>query len=57
MARFRSPRNYHDDILSFKNPRKISWLEHQEIAKKNRAKKKNTQPEHFKKDWEKDLWD
>ena len=58
MAKFRNPRNYHcDGILSFKNPREITWLEQQEISRQNRLKKQKNQKEHYNKNWEIDLWD
>ena len=57
MAKFRNPRNYHDGILSFKNPREITWLEQQEISRQNRLKKQKKQKEHYNKNWEIDLWD
>jgi len=60
MAKYKSPSDYHlDGILHFKNARRITWLEQQEMSRKSSEKKqgKRKQKGHYNKNWDKDLWD
>ena len=58
MARYRNPRDFTYETLSFKNSRPITWLEQQQLAReKSKKKKTKKQKEHIHKNWDKDLWD
>ena len=56
MSKYYSPRDY--DVVGYGGNRrfvKISDEEHRKRAKKKT--KKNKSHEHYRKDWDKDLWD
>jgi len=57
MSKFYNPRDY--DVVGYGGNRKFVLISDEEKRKRAESKKKKTKKrkEHFRKDWDKDLWD
>ena len=56
MSKFYNPRDY--DTIGFGNNRRHVPISDEEKRKRSTSEKKHTKKkEHFRKDWDKDLWD
>ena len=57
MSKFYNPRDY--DVVGFGGNRRYVPISNEEKRKRAESKKKKTKKrkEHFRKDWDKDLWD
>ena len=56
MSKFYNPRDY--DTIGFGNNRRHVLISDEEKRKRSTSEKKHTKKkEHFRKDWDKDLWD
>ena len=57
MSKFYNPRDY--DVVGYGANRRFVLISNEEKRKRAESKKKKTKKrkEHFRKDWDKDLWD